>query len=73
MYGYNYFFQNFLRYSVFIVGSTFNGFGTNTSDLDLCLVVHNQILHDVRSEAIQHLINTHQLLLQISKYKLYMH
>ncbi|KAG8268426.1 Zinc finger, CCHC domain-containing protein [Homalodisca vitripennis] len=55
-----------LRYSVFVVGSTFNGFGTSSSDLDLCLVIRNQQLLDLRADAIHHLINTLQLFSRIN-------
>ncbi|RZF44432.1 hypothetical protein LSTR_LSTR017221 [Laodelphax striatellus] len=42
------------RYSLFMVGSTMSGFGSNTSDVDMCLMVRQTEL-DQRGEALYHL------------------
>ncbi|XP_018396849.1 PREDICTED: poly(A) RNA polymerase gld-2 homolog A-like [Cyphomyrmex costatus] len=41
--------------SVFVVGSTMNGFGSNDSDIDVCLLMKHAEL-DVRCIAIEHLL-----------------
>ncbi|XP_011703319.1 PREDICTED: poly(A) RNA polymerase gld-2 homolog A-like isoform X2 [Wasmannia auropunctata] len=43
------------NYGVFLVGSTMNGFGSNDSDVDACLLVKHTEL-DVRCIAIEHLV-----------------
>lgn len=41
---------------LFIVGSSLSGFGTRTSDMDLCLLVTQQVAIDQRHEAV-HILN----------------
>ncbi|XP_025989876.2 poly(A) RNA polymerase gld-2 homolog A isoform X2 [Solenopsis invicta] len=43
------------NYCVFVVGSTMNGFGSNDSDVDICLLVKHKEM-DVRCIAIEHLM-----------------
>ncbi|XP_033232074.1 poly(A) RNA polymerase gld-2 homolog A-like isoform X3 [Belonocnema kinseyi] len=48
-------FQNeFPKYGLFLVGSTMNGFGSNRSDVDMCLLIKHTEM-DQRNEAIFHL------------------
>lgn len=44
----------FPKYGLFLVGSTMNGFGACTSDVDICLVVRNTEMIQ-RDEALYHL------------------
>lgn len=44
----------FPKYGLFVVGSTMSGFGTNTSDVDMCLLVRSTFV-DQRCEAINFL------------------
>ncbi|XP_034945506.1 poly(A) RNA polymerase GLD2-like [Chelonus insularis] len=44
----------FPKFSLFLVGSTMNGFGTNSSDADICLLTRNAEIIQ-RAEAIIHL------------------
>lgn len=45
---------SFPRYGLFLVGSTMSGFGSDKSDVDMCLVVRRSEI-DQRSEAVRHL------------------
>ncbi|XP_049792131.1 poly(A) RNA polymerase gld-2 homolog A-like isoform X2 [Schistocerca nitens] len=48
------FIKEFPRYGLFLVGSTMSGFGSDKSDVDMCLIVrHTEI--DQRNEAVRHL------------------
>lgn len=44
----------FPKYGLFLVGSTMNGFGSDNSDVDMCLLVRHTEM-DQRNEAIGHL------------------
>ncbi|GLV43903.1 GLD2 poly(A) polymerase [Carabus blaptoides fortunei] len=44
----------FPRYGLYLVGSTMSGFGSNTSDVDMCLLVRPSYV-DQRSEALNYL------------------
>ncbi|XP_023289019.1 poly(A) RNA polymerase gld-2 homolog B isoform X2 [Orussus abietinus] len=46
--------SNFPKYGLFLVGSTMNGFGSDNSDVDMCLLVR-QAEMDQRNEAVIHL------------------
>ncbi|XP_011494261.1 PREDICTED: poly(A) RNA polymerase gld-2 homolog A-like isoform X2 [Ceratosolen solmsi marchali] len=46
--------SRFPQYGLFMVGSTLNGFGSNVSDVDMCLLVRDTAV-DQRSEAIYRL------------------
>lgn len=50
-------FQGPPRYGIFVVGSTMNGFGSDNSDIDMCLIVRHHELLDPRHEALIHLEN----------------
>ena len=51
----NFIFQTeFPKYGLFLVGSTMNGFGSNRSDVDMCLLIKHTEM-DQRNEAIFHL------------------
>ncbi|EEB15987.1 polyA polymerase CID, putative [Pediculus humanus corporis] len=52
--------NNFPKYGLFLVGSTMSGFGSNDSDVDMCLLVRHTEM-DQKNEAVSHLG-------QISKY-----
>ncbi|KAL7299969.1 hypothetical protein TKK_0007285 [Trichogramma kaykai] len=54
-YLYFYIKQRFPQYGLFMVGSTLNGFGTNASDVDMCLLVRDANPIDPRNEAIYRL------------------
>lgn len=43
---------SFPRYGIYLVGSTITGFGTNNSDVDMCLVTRVITANDPRSEAV---------------------
>ncbi|XP_066596030.1 poly(A) RNA polymerase gld-2 homolog A-like isoform X2 [Prorops nasuta] len=45
---------NYPKYGLFLVGSTMNGFGSDNSDVDMCLLVRHTEM-DQRSEAVSHL------------------
>ncbi|KAK6644083.1 hypothetical protein RUM43_000348 [Polyplax serrata] len=45
---------NFPKYGLFLVGSTMSGFGSNDSDVDMCLLVRHAEM-DQRNEAVSHL------------------
>ncbi|XP_076635181.1 poly(A) RNA polymerase gld-2 homolog A isoform X1 [Colletes latitarsis] len=53
-YLYVYIKTTFPRYGLFLVGSTMNGFGSDNSDVDMCLLVRHTEM-DQRNEAIGHL------------------
>lgn len=53
----------FPRYGLFLVGSTMSGFGTNTSDVDMCLLVRTTHM-DQRSEALYFLEQIQKALLR---------
>lgn len=42
------------KYGLFLVGSTMNGFGSDNSDVDMCLLVRHTEM-DQRYEAMEHL------------------
>lgn len=44
----------FPRYGLYLVGSTMSGFGSNSSDVDMCLLVRPSYV-DQRSEALNYL------------------
>ncbi|PSN42330.1 hypothetical protein C0J52_20133 [Blattella germanica] len=46
--------STFPRYGLFLVGSTMNGFGSDSSDVDMCLLVRHAEM-DQRNEAVGHL------------------
>lgn len=45
---------SFPRYGLYLVGSTMNGFGSDKSDVDMCLHVRHTEM-DQRNEAVGHL------------------
>lgn len=51
----------FPRYGLFLVGSTLSGFGTNTSDVDMCLLIRPSTL-DQRFESLGFLEYLHRSL-----------
>ncbi|XP_015599027.1 poly(A) RNA polymerase gld-2 homolog A isoform X3 [Cephus cinctus] len=53
-YLYIYIKSTFPKYGLFLVGSTMNGFGSDNSDVDMCLLVRHTEM-DQRNEAIGHL------------------
>jgi poly(A) RNA polymerase GLD2 len=53
-YSFNLLQSRFPQYGLFMVGSTLNGFGSNVSDVDMCLLVRDTAV-DQRSEAIYRL------------------
>lgn len=46
--------SSFPRYGLYLVGSTMNGFGSDNSDVDMCLLVRHTEM-DQRNEAVLHL------------------
>lgn len=60
----------FPRYGLFLVGSTMSGFGTNTSDVDMCLLVRYSNHIDQRSEALFILEHIKKSLLRCGKFKI---
>ncbi|XP_069679891.1 poly(A) RNA polymerase gld-2 homolog A-like isoform X2 [Periplaneta americana] len=46
--------SSFPRYGLYLVGSTMNGFGSDNSDVDMCLLVRHAEM-DQRNEAVGHL------------------
>lgn len=59
-----------VRYGLFMVGSTMSGLGTETSDIDMCLLV-KPCLNDPRSDALGYLTNIQNVLMSCGKILIY--
>lgn len=64
---YNFLGNYFPRYGLFLVGSTLSGFGTNTSDVDMCLLIRQTSI-DQRLESLSFLEFLHNRLCKCCKY-----
>ncbi|XP_039298445.1 poly(A) RNA polymerase gld-2 homolog A [Nilaparvata lugens] len=60
------------RYSLFMVGSTMSGFGSNTSDIDMCLIVKQSEMEQ-RSEALYHLSHVMNLFNEFGQFSQNIH